>query len=413
MADANTDPNNWTRVGGGRYKNSITGEVLTGQAGNPAVRGKYSSGSGSAPAQSAPAPGPETPASRSAAAAGTFFGDSAAGAAAGSEIFRNFIPAPTPYEDPYRASLDILGGQKWREYEQAGQSSPELRNSFNSLLGLQSQAGQVDPTQQGILDRLLAESQVGYTPEEIARLREGEQTGFDRSVMGALRSAGAKGGAAGLQGGALGSLQSLATQQYSRDISDMEKRLFGDLIKRKDSKLEAATDLSRNISTDKFNRQLLTNRDTTDAAYQMQEANRQDRALKFQNLYQITTGQADRAMNTFKYNTDALNAWRVADLGAFMTGGQYKDTRKDTEAAIDIQRRAVEKMGGGFGGGGGGGGGLDPLAGLGPDTLSDDAPATGTRDTFYTDNQGQQGYSSGPTGGQSRSTGTMFGGTRL
>jgi hypothetical protein len=356
VADANTNPENWVRIGGGRYRNKITEETLTGQAGNPAVRGKYASGASAAgqPGTPPPAAGPQTPAQMSTAAAGTFFGDSAPGALAGSEIFRNFFPTPTAYQDPYKPWMDILGGQKWQEYEGAGQTTPELRAAFNSLLGLQGQAGAVDPTQSQILERLLRESEVGYTPDEMTRLREGESASLNRNIQGALRGAGATASTSGLRGGSAGALQALAMRGYTQDLSDMEKRLFEGLVRRKDEKLGEAAGLAKNLDDTRFSRMQNTGRDVMDAGFNIQEANRQDRANKFQQLYQVTTGAADSNFNVFKYNTDSMNAWRAADLGGFMSGGQYRDTRKDIDKGLALQEKAIESMGNlsmpGFGG---------------------------------------------------------------
>lgn len=282
-----------------------------------------------------------------------FTPDAAQGALAGQNLYQSTVTNKV-VDDPYRQYVDQLGASASTDYQNSGRTSTGLQSALDRMTGLANTAGDRDPTLQGILNRLLTESK-GYTADEEQRFREEGQGGMNRALQTGLRAARGIANGANFGGGAAGALGYGAMQNFATANRDLTRKLFLDNLARKDTKLTAAQGLAGTLDQNSYDRRFQTTSALGEAQFQSQQANRQDRLANFDRVRDITQGQQTFAANLQKLNNDSLTAWQLGDMNAGLSGGSYVDTRKDTETAFDLQKKAIEKMGGSAGGGGGGG----------------------------------------------------------
>src|SRR5574343_247556 len=176
-------------------------------------------------------------------------------------------------------------------------------NFANYLSQAKDMAATEDPRMVEMYNRFLAQSQ-GNTPEEIA-LREELSSNMQGDLQSGLRQANLAGAGRGISGPA----NQILYEPFMRDFADSSRGMQRDVVARRDSMADRATNAASWLGTDRLNRfnnmvNLASGMRTYDTAFQQANNDNLDNYQMF--LYSVAHGGAGRRAAD-RYNERAMD----------------------------------------------------------------------------------------------------------
>lgn len=235
------------------------------------------------------------------------------------------------------AGIDASVADAQQMFNQAGQTDPFTSQALEAIKATYDNAGAQMGQEDALLNYITQGALQGFSPEQMQVARESARAEIDRSLQGLLRGAMGQGANLGVFGSDVLASAYPGMRLGMDAMANLERDLFLSNIQRQDRLADRGIELGNEIRKRRFGEILDGSGNFFSSAFSNQEANRNDRLNRFENLANMRNAQA-----TYQgMNNDSLNAFELAKVGALTGGLGFADSVKTNNRVLDMNKQAL------------------------------------------------------------------------